>query len=135
MPLELGDFSRLLGLLYEGLAFPERWEDFLAEVARQMGCDKAAIIFHDQNNQSPAMGFFTGRAEEAMRDYNAHYGARNPVAQPILRELIQTGSWYGLVRSVVNDVRTRRASIMTAGGGRTACITRSSEAQRATSRP
>lgn len=109
--------SELLGLLYEGLACPERWPDFLSAVSRELGCDKAAFVFHDQKNQSPVMGFQVGFAEEAMRDYNAYYGARNPAALPIVQAALRHGSWLGLVRAVV-DERSYKKSEYYGGWGR-----------------
>jgi DNA-binding CsgD family transcriptional regulator len=103
MPTGRGELSEELGLLYEGLAFPERWPDFLTEKARRFGCDKAAIIFHDWEKQKATMGFYVGVSEEAMREYNAYYGAKNPIAPLILQAAQRNVCWHGLAREVVRE--------------------------------
>jgi len=55
MTADRAELSELLGPLYEGLAFPERWPDFLSQVANCLHCDKAAILFHGIQARRPTM--------------------------------------------------------------------------------
>jgi DNA-binding CsgD family transcriptional regulator len=101
MSIGLEAFSRLLGLLYEGIAFPERWSDFLTEISRQLGCDKAGVVFHDTGNQNPAVGFQAGFPKEVIREYDSYYGKRNLGARAIIQRALRSGSWCGSPRSLL----------------------------------
>lgn len=86
-------FPDLLGLLYDGLLCPDRWNDFLAELRKQLDCEKAAITFHDPENQTPTVGFSMGWPQEEMREWSAYYGSRNPRALEGIRTALRTGFW------------------------------------------
>jgi DNA-binding CsgD family transcriptional regulator/PAS domain-containing protein len=102
-PLELSAFSELLGLLYEGVAFPERWPDFLAAVARALKCTAAGIVFTDHKSRRPRAAFSAGFPAESMGEFNAYYGALNPIVNPLLEIAYREGFWLGLARSLVSD--------------------------------
>jgi DNA-binding CsgD family transcriptional regulator len=95
MSIRLEEFSRLLGLLYEGLAFPERWGDFLTAISRQAACDKAGVTLHDSGNDNPAISFQIGLPEEVVREYEAYYGKRNLAARAAIQIALRSGSWCG----------------------------------------
>jgi len=108
MSVNLEEFSRLLGLLYEGLAYPERWSDFLTEISRQIGCDKAGVVFYDLGNQNPAIGFQVGLPEELIREYNSYYGKRNPTSRAYVQAALRSGSWYGSPRSLLSEAAVKK---------------------------
>ncbi len=108
MGRENGDIQRLLGSLYEGLAYPVRWSDFLQEVCRQLKCDVSTIIFHDPENIRPTISHHAGIPGEAVREYGAYYGPLNPVAKPIIEMVRRDGSWCGLARDVVSEAEYRK---------------------------
>lgn len=125
MSLELEGFSKLLGLLYEALVRPERFQEFLAEVSRLIACDKATITFHDEKNRSPATRFFWGLRRDAMREYDAYWATknpvwttRNPVAVPILKQALQSGFWHGFARSVVREAAYEKSDYYNGWGRR-----------------
>jgi DNA-binding CsgD family transcriptional regulator len=107
-PLDLSAFSELVGLLYEGLAFPERWPDFLAAVARALDCSIAAIVLADPSSPRPRMGFSIGLPTEAMQEYDAYYGALNPVAMLMVETARQEGSCVKLARCLVDEQTYKR---------------------------
>jgi DNA-binding CsgD family transcriptional regulator/PAS domain-containing protein len=86
-------FSRALGLLYDGLLWPERWNDFLAELRKGTGHQAAAITFHDSGNETPVMGFSMGMPEEVVGDWTNYYGSRNPRTPEIMRALSRRETW------------------------------------------
>lgn len=89
------NFSDLLGLLYESLASPYLWEHFLAKLARQFGCEMAAITFHDRRKQNPVMQSSIGMPLPTLQEYQMYYGARNPFTPWVMERVSRTGSWYG----------------------------------------
>lgn len=101
--------SELLGLLYEGLALPERWPDFLSEVARRLRCEKSAIVFHDWRKQRTIMDFCVGLPEDATREYNAYYGMKDPISATLLKAAQRNGLWHGLARAVVSEAEYRKS--------------------------
>jgi DNA-binding CsgD family transcriptional regulator len=109
MSTDRSDLSELLGLLYEGLASPEHWPDFLNEVARRLLCDKAAIIFYDWEKQEADIGFSVGLSEEGRREYNARYGGKSPILSAVRKALQKHGTWHGLARGVVDEAEYRRS--------------------------
>lgn len=86
-------FADLVGLLYEGIACPDRWNDFLAQLCRQTGCGHASLTFHDAGNRYPAVGFSIGLSQDALVEWHTYYGARNPRAPEIWRWLLRSGWW------------------------------------------
>ena len=48
-------FLDSIGLLYDSLICPERWNDFLTHLGIQLNCDTAAIALHDLDNRSPSI--------------------------------------------------------------------------------
>jgi DNA-binding CsgD family transcriptional regulator/PAS domain-containing protein len=109
MSTDRSDLSELLGLLYEGLAFPERWPDFLNGVARRLQCDKAAIIFYDWEKQKADIGFSVGLSEEGRREYNGRYGGKSPILSAVRKALQKHGTWHGLAREVMDEAEYRRS--------------------------
>lgn len=84
---------QLLELLYEGLACPRLWNDFLAELCRRINCEMAALAFHDAENQNPSTDFSYGLSSQILEEWNSYYGKRNPRAQEILQGLRESGGW------------------------------------------
>lgn len=109
MSTDRSDLSDLLGLLYDGLAFPERWPAFLNGVARRLQCDKAAIIFYDWDKQKAEIGFSVGLSEDGTREYNAAYGAKSPILAAVRKAVQKHGSWHGLASQVVEEREYRQS--------------------------
>lgn len=87
-------FPDLLGLLYDGLICPARWNDFLAELFKQLESGSAAISFHDPENQTPTIGYSVGLYPEEMREWTESYGRKNPRAPEGLRTALRSGFWF-----------------------------------------
>lgn len=82
---------KLLELLYEVLAYPERWRDFLSELCRHLTCN-VVVSFHDWENRNPVIRFCLGLSDQVVQEWNVYYGSRNPRAPDFLREVRQRGS-------------------------------------------
>jgi DNA-binding CsgD family transcriptional regulator/PAS domain-containing protein len=101
--LDSSTFSDLLGPLYEGLAFPDRWPDFLTDVARTLECTSAGVVFIDHKSWRPQVAFSVGFPPDSIQEFDAYYGALNPIVKPVLEAAYQEGFWLGLARSLVSD--------------------------------
>jgi DNA-binding CsgD family transcriptional regulator len=101
--LNLSTLSDLSGLLYEGLAFPERWPDFLTATARTLECTAAGIVIIDDKSWHPRVAFSVGFPAESIREFDAQYGVLNPIVEPLLERAYRDGFWVGLARSLVSD--------------------------------
>lgn len=108
--MDAGDLSELLGLLYEGLAFPERWPDFLAKLRRRVHSSTAGIILSDSSGEPrPRMQFLIGAPREALVEYSAYYGAKNPAIPKITQMARRNGSWCGDARCLVNEAAYKKS--------------------------
>lgn len=101
MPAAGGSVLDLIGLLYDTLVDPERWNDFLIQLCAQLNCDTAAIALHDLDNQSPVIQLAIGMSDRLLGEWNREYGTKNPRAPEIRREVLTSGFWFG-----VNSMRT-----------------------------
>jgi len=99
----------LIGSLYEAAACPERWEDFLRLAVERFAAERAGLTLHNDQKRTAVTIWSTGFPPEAKREYDAYYGARNPLVRPYSELLRKKGSWYGLARAVVAE-REYRAS-------------------------
>ncbi len=93
----------LVGALYEGAAEPERWEDFLKLAAQEMNCKTAVLTLHDERLKNWNLHWNFGLPSEAIKEYNAHYGAINPAIQPLFKTARKNGSWHGLARTLTGE--------------------------------
>ena len=94
---------KLIGSLYEAIACPDRWQDFLRIAVEQFAAERAGLTIHtDQKNAAVTIQGI-GFPAEATREYNAYYGARNPLVRPYAQLVAKTGAWHGLARSVVGE--------------------------------
>ena len=94
---------KLIGSLYEAIACPDRWQDFLRLTVEQFVAERAGLTIHtDQKNTAVTIQGI-GFPAEATREYNAYYGARNPLVGPYAQLVAKTGAWHGLARSVVGE--------------------------------
>ncbi len=96
MALKLPEFSELLGLFYEGLVDPERWEEFLQKSCVYLSCEKAAFSFHDVQNKRPKVGVSIGLTSREVQEFESYYGSRNPAAAEATASALQWGSWHGV---------------------------------------
>lgn len=94
MATSLEALPQLLELLYEGIVCPERWNDLLAALRRDVEFEMASVAFHDSGNQSPVVRWSLGLSTEVVQEWNTCYGRKNPVAQEILPAVRQSGSWF-----------------------------------------
>ncbi len=99
----------LVGALYESAAAPDRWEDFLRLVANRMDCQTAVLTLHHDRLQNWNLQQNFGLPLEAVKEYNAHYGALNPTIQPLMEAARKTGSWHGLARSLTGESNYKRS--------------------------
>ena len=112
------DVISLVGAFYESAVSPERWKNFLSLAARQTACDNAILTLHDDRLVNWTLQESSGLPPEALRDYNAHYGAINPTIGPLFRAARQTGSWHGLSRSLVPEEEYKRSEYFNEFGKR-----------------
>lgn len=89
------EFPDLLELLYDVLLCPERWNDFLGELCRRVGCDSATLTLHDSENQFPRVKCSVGISQEQAAEWNTYYGKRNPRSAEVRRAVCRNGSWLG----------------------------------------
>ena len=83
----------LVELLYEGLVSPEAWNDFLGALSHRIGCDCAAITFHDDGNRNPSMASSIGLSRQVTNEWKTYFSNRNPRVPQVLRALSRSGSW------------------------------------------
>jgi DNA-binding CsgD family transcriptional regulator len=93
---------KLIGSLYEAATCVERWDDFLRLTVEQFSAEKAALTLHSHQNRVVTIRSI-GFPAEATQEYNAYYGARNPLVGPYSQLVAKTGAWYGLARSIVGE--------------------------------
>src|SRR2546430_979694 len=94
---------KLMGSLYEAAACPNQWQDFLRLTVEQFAAERAALTLHNDQNSTAVTIQGIGFPAEATPEYNAYYGARNPLVGPYAQLVAKTGAWYGLARSVVGE--------------------------------
>jgi DNA-binding CsgD family transcriptional regulator/PAS domain-containing protein len=99
----------LVGALYESAAAPERWEGFLSRVAEWMPCEHLALTLHDDRLTNWNMQHSFGLPPEALKEYNAHYGAINPTIQPLFKTAREAGSWHGLARPLTGETQYKKS--------------------------
>jgi len=97
---DLNAISELIGALYEAVACPAQWNEFLVRAAQAFDCDKAAIVLVGSGTEKPSISLTTGMDPEAMKDYNAYYGPKNPVVSTIIDVTRRAGSLELLGRSL-----------------------------------
>lgn len=96
-------FPNLVGLLYDGLLCPDRWNDFLLQLNKQIHSRTAFISLHDAGNRTPECAFSAGMSEDVKREWTRSYGIRNPLAPEVIESVLRTGAWAGV--GALDDAR------------------------------
>jgi len=97
----------LIGSLYEAAACPERWEDFLRLALERFAAERAGLTLHNDQERTAVTIWSMGFPMEAKREYDAYYGARNPLVKPYAEFLRSREEWHGLARAVVGEQEYR----------------------------
>jgi hypothetical protein len=71
MGVDTAEFAGLLDLLYEGLLRPEAWGDFLSRLGPRVGCERAALTFHDSENRHPEVISSVGMSAALLEEWTS----------------------------------------------------------------
>ncbi len=85
--------AELAGLIYDSVLSPQRWDEFLALLGAEIGCNGAAITLHDSANLSPTLTHEFGLSPDVIEEWNAQYGSKNPRAGEMKQMILRTGMW------------------------------------------
>src|SRR5579875_890615 len=94
MPAATGLLLDSIGLIYDSLIYPERWNDLLTQLWLELSCDTTAIALHDLDNHSPGIQIAVGISDRLIGEWNGTYGRKNPRAPEIRSEILRSGSWF-----------------------------------------
>jgi DNA-binding CsgD family transcriptional regulator len=78
--VELDDFSRLVGQIYETSLDVSAWPETLAAACRFVGAPKSALGSYSMARRSYDIQFFAGYGDDWVALYRERYGAINPLA-------------------------------------------------------
>ena len=71
MGVDTAEFAGLLDLLYEGLLRPDAWGDFLSRLGPRIGCEQAALTFHDAENRHPEVNSSLGMSAALLEEWTS----------------------------------------------------------------
>lgn len=91
--METKVLSDLIGLLYDGLLYPDRWNDFLAQLCEQLCARVGTISVHDSEHDVSTLRASVGLSEDQLRDWIGYYGRNTPDIPEALRAVGQEGAW------------------------------------------
>jgi len=94
MPAATGLLLDSIGLIYDSLIYPERWNDLLTQLWLELSCDTTAIALHDLDNHSPGIQIAVGISDRLIGEWNGTYGRKNPRAPEIRSKILRSGSWF-----------------------------------------
>jgi DNA-binding CsgD family transcriptional regulator/GAF domain-containing protein len=94
--------SRLLGVLYESAASPERWPDFLTELRRTTSADTAYFILMDPQNRCSV--FLNQGFDPALEhEYTRYFYKHDIIYERFIAAKESNGEWIGTRQSVLTD--------------------------------
>jgi DNA-binding CsgD family transcriptional regulator len=77
------DILRIVGDIYRTVREPDLWEPILEEVASMLGFEMVTLSFSPADRHQMEVLYFAAD-EHTMREYQEHYGAVSPYAEPAL---------------------------------------------------
>jgi PAS domain-containing protein len=104
MGVDTAEFGGLLNLLYEGLLRPEAWGDFLSRLGPRIGCEQAAVTFHDAENRHPEVISSVGMSAALLQEWTCCYGSKHP-RKPEFDQRLLEGST--LLSNTTADAQSR----------------------------
>jgi DNA-binding CsgD family transcriptional regulator len=75
MPIQVDRSSELLAFLYSAVGDLTLWNEFLARVSEHLGAQRTAFLSIDPDSQRTSVHLYTGWPPDAVRQYEAYYGA------------------------------------------------------------
>src|SRR5271154_790464 len=105
MGVDAAEFAGLLDLLYEGLLRPEAWGDFLSRLGARIGCEQAALTFHDAENRHPQVISSVGMSAALLEEWTGYYGSKHPRKPEFDQRLLKSGTL--LSNATVDDAQRR----------------------------
>ena len=105
MGVGIAEFAGLVDLLYEGLLRPEAWGDFLSRLGPRIGCERAALTFHDAENRHPEVISSVGMSAALLLEWTGYYGSKHPRKPEFDQRLLESSTLFS--NATVDDAQSR----------------------------